>query len=129
MLNNSGKNYKEWLKKAEEDEFAGNDIMKAGHFFSPACFHFQQTAEKLLKGLLIFYDKDFPRVHDLVELETMLLEVVPEIKEYEKELDLLNSYYIETRYPGDFPEFTLIEAQKAFEAVSRIKEFVLSKIY
>ncbi len=122
------KNHLNWFKKADEDEIAGIEILNAGRIFAPACFHFQQMAEKYLKGLLVFYDKEFPKVHDLLELELLLLEIVPEIKNYENELDLLNSYYIETRYPGDYPEFTKNETEQAMTAAKRIKEFVLKKI-
>ena len=54
-------NFEEWLKKVEEDEFAGNEILKAERFLAPACFHFQQMAEKLLKALLIFTRKIFQK--------------------------------------------------------------------
>ncbi len=37
--------------------------------------------------------------------------------------------YIEARYPGDFPEgFSWRDAQEAFDAAMRVKDFVLSKI-
>lgn len=121
-------NFEEWLKRAEEDEFAGNEILKAERFLAPACFHFQQMAEKLLKALLIFYKKNFPKTHDLLELQTMLLDIAPDINDYEKDLDILNVYYIETRYPGDYPDFTLKEAKEAKEAADKIKGFVFNKI-
>lgn len=43
-------------------------------------------------------------------------------------LDIFSSYYIETRYPGDFPEFSWRDAEEAFEAAKNIKKFVLEKI-
>ncbi len=128
MLDNQRKNYKEWLKKAKEDEFAGKEILDTGRFFAPACFHFQQMAEKFLKGILIFYKKEFPKIHDLLELETLLIDQTPEIEELHSSLKLLNRYYIETRYPGDYPEFTKKEAEIAFKAALEIKKFVLEKI-
>lgn len=121
-------NYLNWFKKAEEDEFAGKEILKSGVFFAPACFHFQQMTEKYLKGLLIYHGKDFPKVHDLIEIEELLLNVEPKIKEHENELALLNRFYIETRYPGDYSEFTLAETNEALEAADKLKQFVLGKI-
>ena len=70
---------------------------------------------------------EFPKVHDLLELEGLLLIVEPEIENYKKDLDLLSTYYFETRYPGEYPEFTLQEAQVAFGSANKIKEFVLGK--
>ncbi len=128
MQNEAKKNYLEWFKKAGDDEISIKAILIGGGGFSTACFLSQQLAEKYLKGFLVFHSKTFPKVHDLLELETLLLRFEPGIKEYEKELDLLSTYYFETRYPGDYPEFTFEEAKKAFEAALKIKEFVLSKI-
>ena len=119
--------YHEWFKKAAEDELSAKAVLKNGAP-STGCFLSQQMAEKYLKGLLVFHKKDFPKVHDLLDLETLLLHIVPEIKELHADLKLLNRYYIETRYPGDYPEFTLDECEKAQRAALRIKEFMLTKI-
>lgn len=127
-MKNSEKNYQEWFKKAQEDELSISAILKEDGAPSTVCFLSQQMAEKYLKGLLVFHNKVFLKVHDLLELEMLLLEFEPEIKQYDDELDVLNRYYIETRYPGDYPEFSLQEAREAFEAVKRIKNFVLDKI-
>lgn len=117
-----------WLLKAEEDELAGLAILKEKRVFAPACFHFQQMVEKSLKGLLVFYKKSFPKAHDLIILARLIEVLVPEIKEYKKDIELLGRYYIETRYPGDYPEFTLGEAQEAYESALRIKYFIVGKI-
>lgn len=102
--------------------------MKEGGFTAPACFHLQQMIEKYLKGLLIFYDKSFPRTHDLVKLASLLESFVPEIDKHAQDFALLSPMYIETRYPGDYPEFDRKECEKAFEAAQRIKKFVLKRI-
>lgn len=128
MANERPDNYKEWFTKAEEDEFGGKAILKARKFAAPACFHFQQMAEKYLKGLLVFDKSAFPKVHDLLELETLLLGIEPDITSIHEDLKFLNGYYIETRYPGDYPEFTLSECEDALKAATNVKEFVLRKI-
>jgi len=121
-------NYQEWLEKAEEDGIAGEELLEGARVFGPACFHFQQMAEKYLKALLINSDNNFPKTHDLIALAALIEDNFPEIKEHREDFELLNSYYIETRYPGDFPEFNLKETQEAREAAYTIKEFVLGKI-
>ena len=120
--------YQEWLKKVEEDEFAGKEILDGKQFPAPACFHFQQVAEKSLKALLIFYGKEFPKIHDLIALASIIESIAPDIKNHRKDLEFLNRYYIETRYPGDYPEFTLEESQKSLESALRVKSFVLEKM-
>ena len=127
MLNKGAGNYASWFSKADEDELSVRAVLKEGAP-STACFLSQQIAEKYLKGLLIFCGKDFPKVHDLLALETLLLDAVTDIQKLHSDLGLLNRYYIETRYPGDYPGFSTDECQKAFEAALRIKEFVLTRI-
>jgi len=124
MSNKKNLNFVEWFKKAEEDGEAGRKLLENEGPFGIACFHFQQMAEKLLKGLIISHEIEPPKTHDLVELETVLKDIEPDLKDYEKDLDLLNSYYIETRYPGDYPEVNKNEAKQASEAAKRLKEFI-----
>lgn len=128
MSDKSETNYENWLKKAEEDELSINAILNNGGSPSTACFLSQQVAEKCLKALIVFYNKDFPKIHDLNELETIILALEPDIKSLHQELSKLTIYYIETRYPGDYPEFTFEEAKQAFEAAKRVKDFILKKI-
>lgn len=129
MPNKPESNYRAWLAKAGEDELSTGALVgeKAGAP-STVCFLSQQMAEKYLKGLLVFYGKEFLKVHDLIELETLLLDVDSEIQSFHEDLKTLNQYYVGTRYPTDVPEFTFKECEKAFEAALRIKEFVLEKI-
>lgn len=127
-MQQNNKNYLAWAQKAEEDEFAGNEILDGRRFAAPACFHFQQMVEKLFKALLIFWGEQFPKIHDLVVLAAMIEKKAPGIKEYKEDIELLNRYYVETRYPGDYPEFTLEECEQAKEASFRIKEFILDKL-
>lgn len=118
----------EWLKKAEEDEFVAKTILEEEGFPSPICFHSQQLAEKILKALLISIKIKFPKSHDLVALAALIETKIPEIKNYQEEIKTLNQYYVETRYPGDYPEFTAEEAKEALGAATKIKDFVLEKI-
>lgn len=128
MPGESRKAHSEWIEKADEDELSIEAILKGGGAPSTACFLSQQMAEKYLKGLAVSQKIPFPKIHDLLALETLLMECQPNISQIHGDLELLNRYYIETRYPGDYPQFSLEEGQKAFEAALRVKEFVLSKI-
>lgn len=92
------------------------------------CFLSQQIAEKYLKALLIFFDLELVKVHDLIKLSSFLKNDVSKIKEIGNEAALLNQYYIETRYVGDYPEFSWRDAEEAYAAAKKIKEFVLEKI-
>ena len=122
--------YQEWFKKAEEDELSIRALLEEeGGAPSTICFLAQQMAEKYLKGLLVFRVQTFRKIHDLLDLETLLQSVDPDIVDIHAELTLLNRYYIETRYPGDYSEFSQKEAREAYQAALRIKEFVIEKIH
>ncbi len=123
------KNHLDWLEKAEEDELNALSILKHRDGTpSAACFLSQQVAEKHLKALLVFNNIRFPKTHDLIRLQTLLLNAVPDITDYSNELDLLTTYYFETRYPGDYPEFSWSDAEEALDAARKIKNFVSEKL-
>lgn len=128
MKSNENPLYTEWFDKAGDDELSITAILKEGAS-STACFLSQQMAEKYLKGLLVYFGEDFPKVHDLLELETRLMIQSPSITQLHIDLQKLNRFYIESRYPGDYPEFTRTEAVAAFEAAKRVKNAVMEIIF
>lgn len=119
-----------WIRKAEEDELSCRALLK--HRDSPpgpSCFFAQQMAEKYLKALLITHSQNFPKIHDLKRLATLIEPFIPDIFTLDNEFNTLNKFYVTTRYPGDFPEgFSWKDAEEAFDAALRIKEFVLEKL-
>ncbi|HXF91318.1 MAG TPA: HEPN domain-containing protein [Nitrospiraceae bacterium] len=95
---------RQWVEKAE------HDLCNAEHTltirdedcpFDTVCFHAQQCVEKYLKGWLAFKQLDVPRSHDLVVLLNLALDAGfrgagPQ------DVQPLNRYTIEARYPGDW---------------------------
>lgn len=129
MQQNNLKLATEWFSKADEEELVCEIILKQKIGASVLCFHSHQIVEKYLKGFLTFKGRDFEKIHDLIRLVGIVKEFIPEIKNFQKELSLLNRYYIETRYPGDAPEgFSWQEAETAFGVAKQIKNFILDKI-
>ena len=130
MPNSNLNGHKEWIEKAVDDELNAQSILTHRDGApSGVCFLSQQIAEKYLKALLVFHQKPFLKVHDLLDLETRLLEIEPEIKILHQELVSLNRYYIETRYPGDYPDFSWRDADEAFKSASNIANFVKQRIH
>lgn len=118
----------DWLTRANEDIRVAEILLKEGGLPNTICFHSQQAAEKHLKAYLAFQEKHIRKVHDLGALLSFCLEVDKSFSKIESEINYLSKFYIETRYPGDYPEFTLKDAQEASEAAQKIKGFVMSKI-
>ena len=121
--------YLEWFNKAHEDGLGAESIFK--HRDAPpglVCVHAQQMAEKYLKGFLVKLGITFPKIHDLLELATLLQKLYPEIDKLKNDNDLLTKFYMTDRYPSDMPDPNWFEAEQALVAAVRIKDFVLAKI-
>lgn len=78
--------------------------------------------------MLVYHNRPFRKIHDLVELETLLREYNNDITDLHDDFRLLNRFYVKTRYPGNYPEFSWQDAEEALAAAERIKKFVLEKI-
>ena len=91
--------------------------------FDTACFHAQQCAEKYLKGWLVYSNVDFPRTHDLVVLLRQAEEVGLRGTNL-REVQPLNRYAIEARYPGDWEPIDRDEAERAVALARRLRTAV-----
>ena len=110
-------------------DFADSDLEAAEHLltlyrprFEIICFHCQQSAEKYLKGYLIYKGIMPPKIHDLDSLCKMCFEYDPAFEKILQECVILSDYGVQPRYPNEM----LIEEhhmKKALEYAKRIKDF------
>jgi len=113
----------EWLQKADEDLAFAVSIIEDSPFYAQICFHFQQSAEKYLKAVIVAYDLEFQKVHDLVALLKICLERRPELSGLMSDCKLLNRFYIDTRYPVHWPtDYSKEKAYQAKEAAETIRD-------
>lgn len=120
--------FEEWKRYAEEDKQMAEIAIKASGPPNQICFHAQQMTEKYLKGFLTFSRKKFKKTHQLRYLLELCEEVDTSFQEMKEDIIYLTQFYVETRYPGDIPDFSLHECREALQAASRIKKFVLQKV-
>jgi len=119
---------RQWLEKAE------HDLRNAEHTltirdeecpFDTVCFHAQQCVEKYLKGRLVFRGMNVPRSHDLVVLLNLAMPTglrgIPV-----QDVQPLNRYTIEARYPGDWDPIDRFEAERAVSVARRVRDVVRS---
>ena len=120
---------REWIKRAEDDEI--NIIANLKHRDgtpTPICFLSQQMAEKYLKAFLVKKKKEFPKIHHLEFLLNLCLAINQSFANLKSEAVMLIKCYVANRYPGDYPEFTWQDAEKAYQAALQIKNLVLTNL-
>jgi len=112
----------EWLKKADDDfEFACS-VIDDSPFYAQICFHFHQAAEKYLKSLIIAYDLEFKKIHDLPVLLKSCLVRNPGLESLMDDCRFLNGFYIEARYPVHWlTQYTKEIALKGKAAAEQIR--------
>jgi HEPN domain-containing protein len=95
-----------WLQYAEKDNKARKVLFKAEGLDLIYVFHCHQAIEKALKALLLKWEIDPPKSHDLNKLLSLLPEnVMKEFQDKQMYLNELNIIYIDSRYPSGFAQF------------------------
>lgn len=90
---------KEWLKASYDDIRVIEKIYQDEILSHMVAFHAQQSIEKSFKAILEEHEIEFPKVHKLRKLQTMLPVSFESIDD--TLIKILDELYIESRYPGD----------------------------
>ncbi len=120
---------KEWIIKAYEDYITAKyliSLLEDEIITSAVCFHSQQFVEKTFKAFLVLHKIKFGRTHNLSLLKELCSKQDPSIGELE--VEDLNMYAVESRYPEIFFIPSLKKAQKSFETADHIKEVMFRKL-
>lgn len=121
---------KEWLKITDNDfRFAETNLEGGNEFYAQICFHFQQAAEKYLKAYIIGKGLAFEKVHDLVYLLRTCSVVEPAFSALKEDCIFLNTAYIESRYPVNWPtNYTKETAEQSHAAAANIARMVRNQL-
>jgi len=118
---------REWLNRAQSNlglaRVKGNDI-----YLEDLCFHAQQAAEKAIKALLIKRGIEFPYVHDVAELLTLLEQKGIDLPERVKQGEKLTRFAVFTRYPGIASPVSQEEYEEALNLADEIVHWVKKQI-
>lgn len=102
----------EWLNRARSDlalaRTRGPDI-----YLEDLCFHAQQAVEKAVKALLLMHKVEFPYIHDIAQLMTLLEGAGQQVPDPIREAERLTRFAVAIRYPGLLPPVSLEEYQEA----------------
>lgn len=125
--------HEQWLARAEDDlSFAQLGLREK--YVSQVCFLSQQVVEKAFKAFLLAKGRSYPRLHKVIELANLCVELEKNLDPLKNDLKLLDEFYIPTRYPdavpgglpGGVPEFA--DAESALQTATKILELVKSRI-
>jgi len=121
----------EWLTHAKSDLKLAKIGLNKDVLPEQICFHAQQTVEKALKAVLLFYKIDFPFTHDLEELLDTFETNKITVPAYLLDIGILTPYAVETRYPGFWGEISESEVSEAISLAKKVikwaKEVVKKK--
>lgn len=90
---------REWISRARSDLALARGKRK-GIYLEDLCFHAQQAAEKAVKALLIHHGIQFPYVHDLGKLLSLLEKATGDLPDSIRQATRLTQFAVEARYPG-----------------------------
>jgi len=88
-----------WLKISAED-LQSAEVLFERKLFRMACYHAQQSIEKSIKALLTDHEIDFPRTHNLLDLNNAIKKLGYPALISDEDAVFLNSIY-RARYPSE----------------------------
>lgn len=120
---------KEWIRYADMDVISANHLNEI-QYPKPMeiiCYHCQQAAEKMLKALILAYDGELQKTHDLSLLADELSECVTFSENILNSADALTPYAVKIRYPQEL-NIEEYHVAKALSDMKTIYDFVSNKI-
>ena len=110
---------REWLNRARSNlAMAKNRV--AGVYLEDLCFEAQQAAEKAIKAMMIMRGIEFPYVHDLGLLLSLLEQAGDVIPEAIGRAGELTDYATTTRYPATVEPVTERDHADAVEIAETV---------
>lgn len=90
--------------------------------YGAVSFHAQQAVEKALKALLIRYQVEFSKTHNLGELLRLAESVAAGVAQRLADAEALTPYAVETRYPTEEPAVGLDQAIQHLAVARKVLE-------
>ena len=97
----------EWVQIAKADFGTAKrelEVTDCPHY-GAVCYHAQQSAEKIMKAVLINRGIQPPKIHDLSFLSELIAKECPGWFWPEEELRFLTRAAVDYRYPGEMPDY------------------------
>lgn len=116
---------RQWLKLAQGDAQSAQHLLtlypQPLEVISYLC---EQSAEKMLKAFLCANRQEIPRTHDLMKLNRLCQEHMPEFKTIMESCANLNPYGTQVRYPNHL-ELLEEDMRQALRDQNKVSLFIL----
>lgn len=124
---NASKEYlKEWIDKADHDLGSAKLIfLHNPDYFDSVAFHCQQAVEKYIKAILIFYEIEFQRSHNLVYLLDLLTKKIEISEDRYDQAILLNGFSVQIRYPEKTIYLSKEELESSLAIAQNFRDFAI----
>jgi len=116
---------KEWVSAALED-FGSASVLAKVPYHAPACYHCQQSVEKILKAYIIAKENTLIKTHDLDDLISKCEKHSPDFGKFKDACENLTPYTT-VRYPP-FGILTEQDVKYALEDAQDVLTFTKSKL-
>ncbi|MBN2286696.1 MAG: HEPN domain-containing protein [Tissierellales bacterium] len=117
----------EWFDIAEIDLSSAHHLLTMHpRPIEIICYHCQQSAEKYLKGFLVFNNHEVIKTHDLIILKKLCCEYDADFENLNEECLRLTDYSVNIRYPYTF-DLNEEDMNLALKDADKIKDFALRK--
>lgn len=118
-----------WMESSNDNLEAAETLIQGRQVFNIVAFHAQQCVEKALKAFLLYKEGILSEGHSLPKLIQKCILHEEGFQQYKDSVHILNSFYIETRYPAE-EEVNVKEedAEGAIETAKSIMEYINKKM-
>jgi HEPN domain-containing protein len=115
-----------WIQFAKNDLLVAKELDVEKHFVRRAILvHCQQAVEKYLKAFLLFKNESNSRIHDLLILCKKCEKYDEGFVSFEEDLTWISVHYLQSRYPDNFEDISLKEAERSLEIATKFEKFIL----
>ena len=119
----------EWIEKALGDYYSAGILAVSDnpYVLPSACFHCQQSVEKIFKAYIIAKEGSFLKKHNLDELLSQCERQSSDFSKFIPACQVLNTYEGTTRYPSG-KRYSKLDMERALKDAHEILEFTRSKL-
>jgi HEPN domain-containing protein len=119
----------QWLDKAHKDLQAATILFNSDvGDYDNVGFHAQQAAEMFLKALLVRYQVELPKTHNIAVLRQLVAQADEALAALLAPVEALTPYGVEFRYPGDFAPLSHDQGVQALRLAGQTRDLTTSHL-